>query len=197
MMITREANMNDNIMPQSIWIVQLLDGGPDMELNRETFKGRRGWVFFKKKCLQFQHIISIFMTLAKLHFWNFTVVRYSWNLTKISRTFLSCFSHEILFFKELNKYISVKICLIMNCDLPLSVSTYKNQTLLPEFVTVQKNYRLHDEEACSTEDDDDHDEKRVVAGQACPMALRGILLHHLPVLKKRVESEPREVFSLQ
>ena len=58
-------------------------------------------------------------------------------------------------------------------------------------MTVQKNYRLHDEEACSTEDDDDHDEKRVVAGQACPMALRGILLHHLPVLKKRVESEPR------
>ena len=33
----------------------------------------------------------------------------------------------------------------------------------------KEDYRLH--EACSSEDDDDHDEKRVVAGQACPMAL--------------------------
>ena len=41
----------------------------------------------------------------------------------------------------------------------------------------KEDYRLH--EACSREDDDDHDEKRVVAGQACPMALRGILLQHL------------------
>ena len=33
----------------------------------------------------------------------------------------------------------------------------------------KEDYRLH--ETCSREDDDDHDEKRVVAGQACPMAL--------------------------
>ena len=66
--------------------------------------------------------------------------------------------------------------IIKTIEINLNVENVRSgrKLLIRPYILQKKNrnckedYRLH--ETCSREDDD-HDEKRVVAGQACPMAL--------------------------
>ena len=123
-------------------------------------------------------------------------------LSKWIPTFLSKFSLQSW---DIQGYLQLKLTKQLNFSMSRNVWSWRQNNLLIRRI-LQKNrdckedYRLH--EACSREDDDDHDEKRVVAGQACPMALRGILLQHLHFssqekswFRRRVSA--RAVFSLQ
>ena len=85
------------------------------------------------------------------------------------KVFTSKLRHSRLFAIKINKTIelfNVEKRLIVAPSILIRGKLKKNRDC-------KEDYRLH--EACSREDD----EKRVVAGQACPMALRGILLQHL------------------
>lgn len=89
------------------------------------------------------------------------------------KVFTSKLRHSRLFAIKINKTIE-----LFNVEKRLIVApSILIRGILQKNRDCKEDYRLH--EACSREDDDDHDEKRVVAGQACPMALRGILLQHL------------------